>query len=191
MESVAITYAQITPSLARDGASFHQLRVVADSVPHTRAVQNAALAVLDPDPASIQVVLASAANSAAQDLAGTFNGFGRSVLLLILGAGAFFVAAVVLADVLIRRRDLGRRRTLGITRTALIALVATRTVLAAAVGAAVGVVSGLWVASRGTDLPLAFAGGVAFLATLTALIACLPPALLAASRDPVEIMRTP
>lgn len=165
--------------------------MVADSVPHTRAVQNAALAVLDPDPASIQVVLASAANSAAQDLAGTFNGFGRSVLLLILGAGAFFVAAVVLADVLIRRRDLGRRRTLGITRTALIALVATRTVLAAAVGAAVGVVSGLWVASRGTDLPLAFAGGVAFLATLTALIACLPPALLAASRDPVEIMRTP
>ena len=41
-------------------------------------------------------------------------------LLLILGAGAFFVSIVVLADVLIRRRDLGRRRTLGIGRGDLI-----------------------------------------------------------------------
>ena len=46
----------------------------------------------------------------ARQLEEQMSGNGRSLLLLILGVGGFFVAAVTLADVLIRRRDLGRRR---------------------------------------------------------------------------------
>lgn len=50
-----------------------------------------------------------------QAVGGQLAGYGRSLLLLILGVGAFFVGTVVLSDILIRRRDLGRRRTLGAT----------------------------------------------------------------------------
>ena len=75
-------------------------------------------------------------------ITGELAGLGRSLLLLILGAGAFFVAIVVLADVLIRRRDLGRRRTLGIGRADLVLLVAVRTAAPAVLGAVVGAGTG-------------------------------------------------
>lgn len=174
------------------GASFHTLRVVAADVAHVGAVQSAVLAVTSPAPREVQVTGATAGTAAGAAVAGTLSGFGRSLLLLILGAGAVFVATVVLADVLVRRRDLGRRRTLGITRGALVALVAVRTTVAAALGAVVGGVVGLVVVARaGTGVPVAFAAAVGILAVLTAFVACLPPAVFAARRDPVEVMRTP
>lgn len=192
LATVAITTARVAPEDLRGGASFHQLRVVSDAANHVSAVQRGTLAIVDADPQTIQVTPATAGGSSGQQLTGTLSGFGRSLLLLILGAGAFFVAAVVLADVLIRRRDLGRRRTLGITRAALVSLVAVRTVLAAMLGAMLGAGGGLWLVARATsEVPLSFASAVALLATLTALVACLLPALFAAHRDPVEVMRTP
>jgi hypothetical protein len=39
--------------------------------------------------------------------------------------------------------------------------------------------------------PVPFAGAIAVLAVLTAMIAALPPAVYAANVDPVRIMRTP
>ena len=79
-----------------------------------------ALAVIDPDPRASSIQTARALSAGNQVITGELAGLGRSLLLLILGAGAFFVSIVVLADVLIRRRDLGRRRTLGIGRGDLI-----------------------------------------------------------------------
>lgn len=192
LDDVAVASAHVGPSDLLAGASFHQLRVVTDDVTHAAAVQRATLAILSPDPGTVQVVPATASGAAGQAAAGTLRGLGRSLLVLILAAGAFFVAAVVLADVLIRRRDLGRRRTLGITRGALVGLVATRTLLAATVGTVVGAGLGLWLVARAThETPVGFAGALAVLAVLTALAACVPPAVFAARRDPVEVMRTP
>lgn len=56
------------------------------------------------------------------------KGLGRPERLLgVLGAGALLVAIVVLADVFVRRKDLGRRRALG----TIVALVIARTLLPA------------------------------------------------------------
>ena len=78
--------------------------------------------------------------------AATHRWFGRSLLLIILAVGGFFVASVVLADVLVHGRDLGRRRTLGAARV---------------------------------------------LAILAAVAAAVLPAIFAAVRDPVRVLRTP
>ena len=192
LDSMAVTAAETSAQATLAGASFHRLRVVADDVAHVAAVQAATLSIVSPDPSRIQVESALTAATTGREAAATLLGFGRSLLLLILGAGAFFVAAVVLADVLIRRRDLGRRRTLGITRMDLVLLVALRTTLPATVGALVGGAVGCVAVWRSTSyLPVEFAVGVIILATLTALASCLPPAIYAARRDPVAVMRTP
>src|SRR5690606_2271114 len=65
------------------------------------------------------------------EVAGDLGTFGRTLLLGVLGAGALLVAIVVLADVLVRRKDLGRRRALGATRGMILALVIARTLLPA------------------------------------------------------------
>ncbi|MCB2177618.1 MAG: hypothetical protein KQH57_17550 [Actinomycetales bacterium] len=192
LADVALTMPEPSSDAAVAGDAFHQVRVVADDVSHVKAVQDATLAIVDPDAATVQVTAALAAAGASQRAAGTLAGLGRSLLLVILGAGAFFVAVVVLADVLIRRRDLGRRRTLGITRGALVGLVAARTAAPALVGAALGSAAGCAQVWHSTgQVPVAFAAATATLGVLTAAAACLPPAIYAARRDPVEVMRTP
>ena len=90
------------------------------------------------------------------------------------------MAIVVLADVLIRRRDLGRRRTLGIGRGDLILLVAVRTAVPALLGAVLGSGAGYAVvAGQGGTLGVDFVAAVAVLAALTALLASLAPAAFA------------
>ena len=168
-----------------------QVRVLAPDTAGTRAMQDSALAVIDPDPRSSQVQTARALAAGNATITGELAGLGRSLLLLILGAGAFFVAIVVLADVLIRRRDLGRRRTLGIGRADLVLLVAVRTAAPAVLGAVVGAGTGYAVVvGQGGVLGLDFVAGVAVLAALTAVVASLLPAAFAAFRDPVRVMRT-
>ena len=62
----------------------------------------------------------------------------------------------------------------------------------ALVGAALGVLAGLWVTSRlGAMPPWTFTAGTATLALLAASIAAVLPALYAATRDPVRVLRTP
>lgn len=169
-----------------------QVRVVADTLANVTVMREASLAVIDADPTQVQVATPTALSTTNQSITGQLAGLGRSLLLLILGVGAFFVTAVVLADVLIRRRDLGRRRTLGITRSDLIALVALRTTVPAIAGATLGSIGGYLLVTRQVGpVPLDFALAVAAMATLTAAIACLLPATYAATRDPVSVMRTP
>ena len=169
-----------------------QIRVVADSLPSVTAARDASLAIIDATPTQVQVAAPTALSATNEAVTGQLAGLGRSLLLLILGVGSFFVAVVVLADVLIRRRDLGRRRTLGISRSDLIGLVTLRTTIPAVVGAGLGGAGAYVLVSRQVGVvPLDFALAVACLATLTAAVACLPPATYAATRDPVAVMRTP
>lgn len=123
---------------------------------------------------------------------GDLGAFGRTLLLGVLGAGGLLVAVVVLADALVRRADLGRRRALGANRGVIVGLVTLRTLLPAVVGAAVGTGIGLWLTARlGAIPPLDFTVGVAVLATLAAVASAVPPALFAATCDPVAVLRTP
>lgn len=157
------------------------------------AAQSAVLGLVAPpefDSISIQSPVALAELQA--EVAADLGTFGRSLLLGVLGAGALLVAIVVLADVLVRRTDLGRRRALGATRGTILALVITRTLLPALLGAGLGVAGGLWLADRvAATPPWQFTAGTATLAVLAAVISSILPALYAATRDPVRVLRTP
>lgn len=178
---------------AEDDMPGRELRVVIDDVTSAQPTVTAILATLaPPDIHGVQVDSPTALAATARDLNAQMAGFGRTLLLLILAVGGFFVAAVVLSDVLVRRRDLGRRRTLGVTRSDLISLVLARTAFTGVVGAVPGCLLG-WIANQvtGFTTPIHFTAGVGTLAVLVATLAALPPAGYAARLDPVNVMRTP
>jgi len=92
----------------------------------------------------------------------------------------------------VRQRDLGRRRALGADRPTIITLVVTRTLIAATLGALAGTAAAVVITtSSGVRAPTGFIGAVAVLALLTAAIDAIPPAAIAAYRDPVAVLRTP
>lgn len=170
-----------------------ELMAVIDSINDAPATQTAVLGILaSTDPTGMSIQSPRGLSELSQQVGNQLAGFGRSLLLLILGVGGLFVAAVVLADVLVRRRDLGRRRTLGITRIDLMMLVTLRATVSALIGAAVGTTAAVVVTGHFGYAPSAtFAISVAVLATLTAAIAALAPVGYAANIDPVRVMRTP
>ena len=122
---------------------------------------------------------------------GDLGGYRRALLLVVQATGGFLVAVVVLAEVLLRRRDLGRRRALGASRPGLLLLVVARTAVAATPGVVVGSALGTLAAHAWAQPPpLAFAAGTGLLTMFAAMLAATPPALLAAWRDPVAVLRT-
>lgn len=121
-----------------------------------------------------------------------FGNFSRNILYGVLGAGALLIAIVVLADVLIRRKDLGRRRALGATRSVIVALVVLRTAIPALIGASFGAGAAFYLTTRWQVAPeLAFTVATAVLAVLTSAASACLPAVFAARRDPVAVLRTP
>jgi putative ABC transport system permease protein len=125
-------------------------------------------------------------------VAGDLAVFGRQLLVLVLATGGTLTSVVALADGLLRRSDLGRRRALGASRTTLIALVLIRTSIAAATGVLAGSIIGQVTGTRwASSPPTSFAAGTAVLTLLVAVAAAIGPALLAATRDPVQVLRTP
>lgn len=178
---------------ATAGDPGRELRVVITSVDAARSTVRSVMAVLAPTQVEgVAVESPTAIAETARDIASQQASYGRSLLVLILAVGGVFVAAVALADVLIRRRDLGRRRTLGITRADLTVLVTGRTLITSLAGAILGCLTGWLVnTSGGQPTPLAFAAAVGILATVAAVTSALPPAIYATRLDPVEVLRTP
>ncbi|WP_167853863.1 ABC transporter permease [Acidipropionibacterium timonense] len=170
-----------------------ELRIVIDKVTSAEATTSAVLAVVSPsDPKSMQVDSPVGLARTAASLNAKMTSYGQSMLAGIMLVGAFFVAAVVLSDVLIHQRDLGRRRTLGITRGDLVQLVVLKTLIPAVIGALLGAVGGwAFVAWRGARVPLDFTSAVPVLVLVAAGLAAIPPALYAVHKDPVDVMRTP
>lgn len=178
---------------ADDTQTATELRVVIDTIADAPATQTAVLGILAPaDPTGLSVQSPRGLAALTDQVAAQLASHDQGILLLILGVGGLFVAAVVLSDVLVRRRDLGRRRTLGSTRADLAALVTIRATIPAAAGAIVGTVAALISTSQtGFTPPVSFAVAVATLATITAAVAAIAPAAYAARLDPVTVMRTP
>ncbi|MBD7998562.1 FtsX-like permease family protein [Oerskovia gallyi] len=126
-------------------------------------------------------------------VAGELGASSRQLMAVVLGVGLALITITMLGAVAGRRRDFGRRRALGATRTAIITLVLVQTGVAALAGIALGVGGGLAVVHHltGTLPDPTFTTGVATLAVLIALAGAVPPALAAAHRDPVRILRVP
>lgn len=178
---------------AEPGATSDTLHVVLADSDDAAATQTAVISlVAPPEPQSIQVTSPVSLAQIQAEVTGDLTTYGRTLLLGLLAAGAALVAVVVLADVLVRRKDLGRRRALGATRTTVVLIVTLRTLIPATLGAALGTATGIWAADRVIAAPpWTFSAAVAVLAVIAALASTLPPALYAATRDPVRVLRTP
>lgn len=163
-----------------------QIHLIPAESSRASALYQASLELTPGPPGSMDVSPPAVATQSTQQITSQVAGYGRQLVLLIAAVGAALTAVVVFADVLVRRRDLGRRRTLGIPRGHLILLVALRAVFPAFFGAAVGAGAGVLVAGA----PLDFAASVLVLSVISTFLAALPPAAFAAFRDPVLVMRT-
>jgi len=117
----------------------------------------------------------------------------RLLVLALLASAAILAGIVVFTWTLGARRDFGRRRALGASRSQLVLLVVTATAMPALAGAALGSLAG-WAylsAQLGGPADPRFALAVGTLAVLACCGASIPPALLAAGRDPLRVLRVP
>jgi putative ABC transport system permease protein len=91
-----------------------------------------------------------------------------------------------------RRRDFGRRRALGARRSNLVLLIVGHILLASLLGSVAGSAAGSVVVRTMTDQPvdLAYPTAVATLMVLTSTVAGLGPAVVAALRDPLAVLRS-
>jgi len=174
-------------------AAGNELVVIINDTSAVAATVQAVLSILAPPPsADLRVESPTSLARTARQLEHDLAKQGRSLLLLILGIGGTLIAVVVLGQVMIRRRDLGRRRTLGASRGNLMILVAGHCALASVLGAITGTTAALlFNTAAGQQTPLQFGIGIATLGVLTATLAALPPAAFASRMDPVTVMRVP
>lgn len=169
------------------------LHVVVRNSADAPATERAVIDIVDPpQPDAIQVQSPTTLAQLQTEVGADLGRAGQSLLYGTLGAGATLTTAVVFADVLVRRKDLGRRRALGATRSTVLALVVLRTIWPAIAGSTLGTIAGLvWTQTQDAVPPLTFAVGVAVLGVLSACVAAIGPAAAAAGQDPVRVLRTP
>lgn len=150
--------------------------------------------VLDPiEQQSITIQTPTALSDIRAAVQGELGRYGRGLVLAVLLAGLVLVAVTVNGAVVARRRDLGRRRALGASRMTLVALLVVQAWLLSSAGAAIGALVGLLSVGyvTGVTPPLSFTLATAFLAALSGTVAAVGPALIAAYRDPVAVLRQP
>lgn len=170
------------------------IRVLADSSAQVESVTRAVSQVLAAqDPSSIRLETSQTLAAVRAAVAGELGRYSRELVLTAMGVGLILVAVVVFGAVTLRRQDFGRRRALGATRATIAMLIGVQTVLVGIGGTVLGIASGIIIVWRLTgSLPEpGFTIAVAILALLTTVFAALPPALLAAYRDPVRVLRVP
>ena len=178
----------------RDDDPLRSVHVVVTSpgaVAQTRAAVAMLLGAEDPTAVAFETSQVLADVRAA--VQGELGRFSRRLVLGVLAGGLVFVGLVVYGSVTFRRQDFGRRRALGASRGTIVALIAAQYLSVAVVGAGVGVVAAGVVVVRWTGaLPdPAFTGAIVILTLLATAAATLVPALVAAYRDPVRVLRVP
>lgn len=145
------------------------------------------------DPQSVRYDTSQTLADVRAAVAGELGKYSRRLVLGTLAAGLFLISLAIYSSVTLRRQDFGRRRALGATRTNIVTLVAIHYLLVATLGIAVGTGIASILTVRWTDAPpdASFTAAIATLALLVTVIAALPPALIAAYRDPVRVLRVP
>lgn len=175
-------------------ADIRYLYVLADDVVHVDeiAVAIPALAVAD-EVNGLEVESPDGAIALREVVAGDLGVASRQLMATVLTIGLVLVGLTMFGAVAGRRRDYGRSRALGASRSTVVVLVLVQTGIAAVLGATVGCLVGL-VAVRlmsGGFPDSTFTVGVGLLAVLMAAVGAVPPAIVAARRDPVRILRVP
>lgn len=169
--------------------------VVVDDAAHAEAMGEAITAALHAeDPDQIDVAVSSGALRLRDTVKGTLGASSRQLMAVLLASGMLTVAIATTGGVAARRRDFGRDRALGASRSAIVTGVLIHSGLAACLGAIVGTAVGLvavGVTSEGKLPAPTFSAGLAIVTVLIALVGAAPPAVAAALRDPVRILRVP
>lgn len=182
--------------VADDGGAqaVRQLYILVDRPSDVATVAAALPAVLDArDVTSLRIETPEVLTQVRDAVAGELGRFSRQLVAMVLAVGLVLTAVTVYGSVTTRRRDFGRRRALGASRSSVVVLVLVQTAVGAFVGASVGAAAGLTIVARlaGAVPSAAFTGGLVAATILAAAVAAVPPALLAAMRDPVRILRVP
>jgi putative ABC transport system permease protein len=168
--------------------------VTVDSAARATSVARALEAVVHADrPDQLAVETPTAVAQLREVVSGRLGAGSRQLLAAVLAVGVVVVGITMLGMVASRRRDFGRRRALGASRSAIVVLVLVHAGIAASAGAVLGTAVGAAIVRGLTGvLPApAYLAGMAALTVLAALVGSAPPALLAALRDPVRILRVP
>lgn len=143
------------------------------------------------DPARVSVEASPDLVEVQRVVSGDFGALSRQLGMVAVLAGLVVVGFSMVLSVTARRRDIGRRRALGATRSALRVLIIVQALQPAAIGAVAGTIGGAACgrepAPHRTTIELLIA--VPLLAILAAVVGSIPAALLAALRDPVEVLR--
>lgn len=170
--------------LYAEAASIGEVDTVAASIPEVVTARQ---------PSSITVETPEGLRQARETIASDLAASSRFLMLATLAISLAIVMVTMLAAVSERKQDFGRRRALGATRSAIVAMVLVHAVAAGILGVLVGVAAGLafTLTTGGQAPPALFILGLAALAIIATALAAIPPALLAARRDPVRILRVP
>lgn len=180
----------LAPSDPDPDAEVSTIHLAAVTPQAVAAVADAALAVLNPqDPSSVGIETSENLAQIRAAVQGQLGRYGRSVVTLVLAAGLTLTALTLYSSITARRRDFGRRRALGASRPHIVALVTLQVLTTAIPAAAVGTVATIIITRQ--TAALAFTVAIPTLAILSATAAAIPPALVAAYRDPVRILRIP
>lgn len=184
----------VTPAEATSDDPLRRVIVVTTTPAAVGPTVDYVLVLLDiKDPSAVTVQTSERLAAIRSAVAGELGRFGRDLVVQALAAALVVVLVVTYGATATRRRDFGRRRALGATRGSIAALVMLQQAATALVGVAVGLGVGalMSVQLTGSGPDLEFASAVAVLTVLVAVAAAVVPALIAATRDPVSILRVP
>ena len=184
----------IVPQEASAVGQVSVLIVIAERPDLVEPVADAVVSVLSVgDPAKVKLTTSEGLADLRALVAGTLGDFSRDLVLVVFAVTAVLVAGIFYALVMMRRKDFGRRRALGASRGLIVAMLLVQVVASSIAGSVIGssVAAAALVYS---DDPLPgpdFFVAVAALAVLVTIVAALPPAILAANRDPLKELRVP
>ena len=177
-----------------DTATLRSVHVLADSPEGVASLTPAVAAVLGAqDPTGVRFETSETLVQLRAAVSGELGRFGRNLVLATLAASLMLTALVVYGSVTLRRQDFGRRRALGAGRATITGLVAVQYTVVAVLGAVVGTVAGAALVYRLTSgyPDTFFTVAIAVLAVLATIGASIPPAVIAAYRDPIRVLRVP
>lgn len=175
-------------------AVLRSIHILVESSALVGGVANSALTLVAPeDPTAVAIETSETLAQVRAAVQGELGRFGRNLVSLVLATGLVLTGLNVYGAVGSRRRDFGRRRALGASRPAIVTLVALQTAFSALVGALLGaVVSAVaLIQIIGQPPDIRFTAAVTILAILVAVLAAIPPAILAAFLDPIRVLRVP
>lgn len=145
------------------------------------------------EPDLVRIEKPSAAVDLQRLISGELGASARRSTTLILAASGLVILTVGTMVVGSRRRDVGRWRALGASRSEVVVGFLVQVLVPVLVGAALGAVSTqLWnQLAHEFRNSWTFAGALVVDATLVAATAAIVPAVVAAYRDPVRVLRVP